>query len=295
MKETAEDCPWASIAREFSQSNKSSDDLEAILRKWSPNFYESLLRDAKNLPAKDLWGLSSNFDENTHAETVDRTLLSHVLTWMEAPPLSGPDSRITHAGIEHTYGYMMSNLLTSRGYKRLRWVRGYLESGFGLPQGVLGPLPHEGTMLTNVTYFLGKLALIDHPESQAILEDFEVPLEFKRYPYQKLKVQRLEEVIDLSPEEKFTIRTDIVPFPNEVEHLPFTGILIYSVLDSTEGRPRLITGFPIDQAVANSILDKSRLGPNQPIEIRFNAYIPGLSEESSNWKGVRRISSAHNL
>lgn len=126
-KETAEDCPWATIVRDFLQSNQSRDAFEAIIRKWSPRFHESLQMDARNIPAKDLWGWSANYDDNMLAETVNRALLSHLLAWMEAPPLSGPESRIAHAGIEHTYGYMLSNLLTSRGYKRLRWVRGLSE------------------------------------------------------------------------------------------------------------------------------------------------------------------------
>ncbi|MDB4733216.1 hypothetical protein OAF42_02115 [Planctomicrobium sp.] len=100
-----------------------------------------------------LWGQSLNVDDNTGTLIVEPKILQ-VLSQLSGVPL---DSPIVHAGVEHTYGYLLSLIETPYGKKRERWVNSYLEKALGLSRPMFAPVVPQGTLLTNLTYFLGRI------------------------------------------------------------------------------------------------------------------------------------------
>src|SRR5262249_2770464 len=74
-------------------------------------------------------------------------------------------SPVVHAGLQHTYGYLFSLIETPYGAKRDRWVTTDLETGFGLELSLLGEKPHDGTLLANLTWFLGRIVFRGRPAS----------------------------------------------------------------------------------------------------------------------------------
>ena len=67
------------------------------------------------------------------------------------------DGKIVHAGLDHTYAYLFSTLKTKYGFKRDRWLNDSIENGFQIKSFSLRPWPIEGTLLSNLTYFIGQI------------------------------------------------------------------------------------------------------------------------------------------
>jgi hypothetical protein len=266
--ETAEDYPWASMARQLIAN--PNEPLPEVIA-WQ------IRSDATRIKTKELWGRSINYDEMANGQIVDTNIIEKIsaLAGVEAP-----NGRIVHAGFEHTYGYLFSILKTSFGYKRARWVRPDIEDGFGLPRGTLGPQPDYGTLLMNVTYFGGRIASLN-PDSNGVHPAL------LNIDYGNLTIERLTERVELE-QRTIELRTDIVHFPN----LPTTkgkneALLVYAVADSNEPHAKLITLFPVDGSFATRIFDPKNLGTNKPITTRYNAYVEGLTGMSPSPKGSR--------
>ena len=101
------------------------------------------------------------------------------------------------AALNHTYGYLFSEVPTPYGYKRARFVKGIIEKGFGLPVGLFSGIPQKGTLLSNLTKFIGTIAFRDNAdcikELQASIESGNIPkvTELENFGYSTLKVKRL--------------------------------------------------------------------------------------------------------
>ena len=78
-----------------------------------------------------------NYDLNASGEFAKAAIVNPLILQMiertaNFPVILDPrEPRIVHAGFEHTYGYIFSTLKTPYGYKRARWVRNEIETGFG--------------------------------------------------------------------------------------------------------------------------------------------------------------------
>jgi hypothetical protein len=277
LGETSEDCPFAEIARTEQAGGKFD------LKHSDPLLYGQLLQDAQHSGMKSLWGQSSNFDELAKATIVDPPILKSLAELFKTPWIS---DQISHAGLEHVYGYLFSTLKTDFGYKRARWVRGEMEGGFGLKEGTLSPETPSGsggTLFQNVTYFFGRIAFRDDPLRLKTLErdSPEVAKQVKGFNYAELKTQRLEEII---ASQKVMIHTDFVPFPTRPDHF----LLVYSIVSN--GVSMLITGFPVDKSFVDNRLNEDDLGEHKPIVTRYNAFLEGISTKS--FTGTRRVVSA---
>jgi hypothetical protein len=288
LGETQEDCPWAEISR------TSPFDL----KKEDPTLATQITTDGERHQLKNLWGQSINYDELAHGIILDPILLKSLSQLFKTPWIS---DRVTHAGLEHTYGYLFSTLKTAFGYKRARWVHGDIERGFSMTVGTFGPHASEtsgGTLFSNVTYFFGEIAFRNDPIPLATLKRFAdmTPNAFaegvKNFNYSSLKTVRLEETIanenNQTASRPVVLRTDLVLFPNKpTDVTPNSNqyLLIYSVV--TEGSAKLITGFPVSPSFVDQTLNPSNLGEHKPITVRYNAFIEGLSGETL--QGTRRI------
>jgi hypothetical protein len=280
--ETDLDCPWADAAR----ATEGIDDLSRIrliLDEKIPGFTAQVEKDASVRDLLNLWSLSRNIDES-NLQTGIKTVPANIIAFLNSilNVTYNADFTEGHAGLTHTYGYLFSNAYTPYGYKRLRYVAGETEAGFGLPQGLFSGLPSTGTLLSNLTTFAAPIAFRDSPVAKGELQDvvdsglLTIPSDIASYNYSNLKVKRLVEIV---ANEKYYLemRTDIVNFPFENTHGNNRALLIYSIdFRSPEqpARPRLVTVFPVDAGFATGLFNPTSLGTSVSMKLKYNAVLP---------------------
>lgn len=284
--ETIEDCPWATLTKE---AIAGQTPLSVILK---DNLWPMIEQDSQKEILKEAWGTSINYDEMEKQVIIQPRIVKELITIFNVNPLWDEQSKLMHAGLQHTYGYLLSNLKTSFGYKRARWVRNELEHGFNLPEGILGPNPKDGTLFSNVSYFLTHLSYRDEPFFLRPFQDNKIqtaiPAELKNYNYANPKRIRLEEMVKIG-ERTIVIRTDIFTFPNlPADPKSNSALLIYSILDSKEKGPKLISGFPVATSFSERLFQEKYLTGIQTINTRYNAWVEGVTGANPPLKGTRR-------
>jgi hypothetical protein len=316
--ESTEDCPWAGVARQLMAEADAGSDRQvgARLKQLLPQLDEAIHQDSLRKSWRYLWGRSINYDEHAKGVIVHPAIVEaliarfgirtpmNIQNIQEEKHVEGSASellgksvltdpaghQLVHAGLEHTYGYLLSVLKTSFGYKRARWVNGEIEKGFELPAGTLGPQPPSGTLFANVTYFAGKIAFRDNEARLSTLEQGRKDLapKLRDFDFSKLAPIRLEEVLKAKDSggqsREIVLRTDLVPFRHPQKN---THLLVYSISDPLTGGDLLITAFPVDQKFANTATDENGLGKDKLVQTRYNAFVEGVTGTSH--KGVRRI------
>jgi len=270
--ETALDCPWAGAARLLSAKAALKEPLGPVFSAYTPGIIKQLAADRADPELLRLWGESVNFDEMANGVIVDPDILAFLASGLGA---ARPAGLRAHAGMEHTYGYLFSLLRTKFGFKRARWVNDDIESGLGLPRGLIGPDPAEGTLLSNVTCLAGGIALKDDAAASALLAKAACPGILKKYATARIPRSRLRETVKLSGNRKVSLRTDLVPF-GKVSAAGNSHLLIYSVYDSAQKKASLITAFPVAEAFVRTVLDPGGLGRGKPVQTRYNAWVDGL-------------------
>lgn len=260
--ETALDRPWADIGRAAAAAPDAPAALE-ILRSSAPALVRELEADARRPAMLSLWGQSLNFDEHARATIVAPHVLEAFASVLGLP---APRGEVGHAGMTHSYGYVFSVLKTPYGFKRQRWVSGELEAGLGLPPGTFAPVPPKGTLLSNLTGFLGGIAFRGDERERWLAA------KPRRFDLSRRKPRRLSETVTLPDGRSFVLRTDLVPY------LRGDGsLLVYSYRDVAAARAFLITAFPVAKAFADSLLDPKTLGEGRLITTRYNGYVDGVT------------------
>lgn len=256
-----------------------------------PWLCQQIVRDADTSGLFDLWTECSNYDELAGVSIVEPGVLQAIGN-LARLPLSGTT---VHAGLQHTYGYLLSTIVTRFGYKRDRWLSPMLEAGFGLPTDVLGPIPSQGTLLSNATLFAGKMAFRGQAPAIRRLKKI---ASAAADAVQELDVGRFEqhrivETVSLRDSRgrfrSIRIQTDLVPFPNDVAGCTEDTLLVYSIDDSSRGGTRLTTLFPIAPPFLSELMNRDRFGSRVEIRTRFNAYVEGWSGQTLS--GRRTIES----
>jgi len=266
---------WFNTAQKMALAT-TPEEMRSILDENIPGFASGIEKDSsQNRDLVNLWGLSRNIDES-HLTDGTRTVPANVISFLNSILKVKYDDQFIygHAGLTHTYGYLMSNLQTPFGFKRARYVVGEIESGFGLSNGLLSGRPTQGTLLSNLTNFAAVIAFRDHPEMLSGLKS-EVP-QIADFNYQDLKPSRLLELVQ---NERFTLelRTDIVPFIKENSKGKNSSLLIYSIDFHAQGQksePRLITVFPVEKNFVNGVFLPTGLGDQMAIKLKYNAALP---------------------
>ena len=252
------DCPWAGWVREFEGAKARGLELPESIR-------ISLERDREDAALREAWGLSQNFEESAGAEIVRRAILSLLAKNYGVQIEERGAKSVIHAGLIHTYGYLLSNLRTPFGFKRARWVSGRLEEGFSLPAQSLGPEAHtlseRSTLLSQVTYLAMRIA---HQDQGLEWERWRARLEARATPELKSLVlpasERATEIQRLRSGESIEWVTDLVSLPRD----PRGGrLLVYSL--RSQGVTRVITAFPVERDFAQR--------KNSPVKPRYNAWV----------------------
>ncbi|MFK7766865.1 MAG: hypothetical protein AB8B55_06555 [Mariniblastus sp.] len=243
------------------------------------------IRQDANSKWLDSWGQSLNFDEYEKATIVDPKILSTIGRIANHPIRDG---RSYHAGLMHTYGYLLSNLKTRYGFKRERWTNGLLESSFGLPKGMLSSSPVEGTLLQNVSYVMSQISFsksttVFAKTANAKTNPLLVPESLAKIRFDRLPTTRISEVVTLpNTRQRLKIYMDIVKFKRSD---PLESFMVYSTeLRSTQ---QLITCFPMSTAVGDELIVNAKKNETL-IRPRFNLSFPGFPV--AGLKGKRTVS-----
>ena len=259
-----------------------------LLRRCMPRFYAHARRVRKERAVLRRWGWSVNVDELANTEIVDTRLLIMLGKMMDV----AMDGAAVHAGVQHTYGYLLSTVMTPFGYKRDRWIQPTIELGFGLPESTLQAFPKRGTLLANLTCFLDQLAFPNQrlPKIIGTRPVLPTPLRIDRnQPKRKNKAApelrakrsvengwRITERLTSRRKglsRRLEIYTDLIPFPYS-SNTADVGLLVYSLREN-ESPPKLITTFPIGPSMMENMLDGQPYGSNVEVRLRFNAYVKG--------------------
>ncbi|MGZ3726987.1 MAG: hypothetical protein ACXWQQ_14375 [Pseudobdellovibrio sp.] len=289
-KEEASDCPWAEVTKKIVNEKKSCD---TVFKK-DLNFILAQLRlDKKSEKSISLWGEAKNFDDNAKAVIVDPIIINCLAKKLNIhDPLQkqeGFDS--VHAGLQHTYSYLFSNLMTPYGYKRARWTKDDIQVGLGLTPNTLTPLTKSGAFLTNATYIFAKLAFKDKPELVQELEKTGLKNKSLSPELIKFKAEDFEikNLIETSP--NFVIHTTFVKFKTPPTSTQNSHLLIYWVEDLKKQMRYFISGFPVEAGFVEKALDPKNLGDSKPISARYNAWLPALNSGKEALLGKREVSN----
>jgi hypothetical protein len=265
------------------------------LKEHAPTIARQIMMDADS-PLLELWGTSRNFDENARDTIVHRKTLT-AINHLAGMPQKGD---VHHAGLLHTYGYLFSLLKTPYGYKRDRWLRPTIENGLRIPAHTVRAEPREGTLLQNLTYFLGRIIFRDSPrELQTLaISDLPVAAGLVQYDYHRLNVDRISERVTLPGDNctsrRVTLLTDLVRFiPRRKSQKTVRSLLIYAAYDAAQGGTKLLTCFTVTSKVSAMLCDSTSLGRNKPIRLRYNGVIDGFPHDVV--LGTRRLVTEQHL
>jgi hypothetical protein len=247
-----------------------------VLRERCPHIRRQILRDGRHRGLLACWGRSVNVDENAGQLIVHPAILKGIGR-LAGVPMAG---RSVHAGLQHTYGYLFSLIVTPYGAKRDRWLATDWKRAFCIARSLLTDRPGQGTLLANATWFLGHIVHRDRPQALRRLER-NVPTaapSLADYPFACLNVSRVVEqvIVRGKTEREVLLITDLVPFLDAGEAGEENTLLIYSI--NIESEPiRLITAFPVSARVVEEIKGSvPRRRGTVDVRLRYNAYVPEL-------------------
>lgn len=217
------------------------------------------LKTAKEISAK-YWTDSTTFDEIAKAPILPENVLDALGIRHEAA------GGVVHvpAGMMHTYGYLFAQLATPYGLKGKRWIESRVDERLGLPAGTFSPVAPRGEFASNVTAAFLKLV----GERPSVASAAKLKLKAKASGFVE------EKIVWKTPDgktEKASVFTHLVPLKKLSGYESTDSqLLIYSLV--RDGRRLLVTGFPVDEKFAESIM-KTPAGKSASFRPRFNLYI----------------------
>jgi hypothetical protein len=248
----------------------------SVLKRLCPHICQQIRRDARCPELLSLWGRSVNVDENVRQIIVHPAILKAIGS-LAGVPMRG---RVVHAGLQHTYGYLFSLIDTPYGAKRDRWLSTDMERGLGIDLTLLGDRPHSGTLLANLTWFVGQIVFRDRPRLRQRLEANRAAVapSLLCYDYARLEVCRIMEqaVLPGKPAREVSLVTDLLRYPHPpADSTQDDTLLVYSIQQGNSSL-KLITAFPVRPAMVRDLRASVRPGKVQ-VRPRYNAYVRGFS------------------
>ena len=274
------------IARRLiAATNQTLADRTAILKRLCPELVHQMETDRGPSGPLIFWGRCRNFDEHAGQVIVDQAILEtifHVANQRFS-------AEHPHAGLQHTYGYLLSVIDTPYGRKRDRWVRTSLESAFGLPPDVLGPSPTDGTLLANATWLAGSIAFQGHVRlkwmQRCLLKRVAHSLPEMRFDLLK-KLRYTETVllpISRGSRSRVSLVTDLVPMPCvDAGRSGENWLLVYSIDDDRNQHPQLVTLFTVTEEFVQAIRERAATRRRSDLRLRYNAHVPGFPTDEAS-------------
>jgi len=278
-------------AEKLIAGDKAGKKLETILKRSCPEVYQQIAENSRYPKMLGLWGESYNFDEHARRRIVHPAIVQ-LIGRIAGIEMKG---RIVHAGLQHTYAYLFSLIDTPYGFKRERWVETGLEQGLAVDEDALGPCPRQGTLLSNATYLLGRIAFRGRRKELAVLRQHRhlVDEDLLGLPFRSMKSQKILERFRAPSESgkhrDVTLHTDLVrlPFDKQTAQNAST-LLAYSIVDQSKPSAQLITAFTVTAASVQELL-RLKTGERVEINVKFNAHVEGIDRNVV--LGNRSISS----
>ena len=272
------------IARRLiAAANQPLADRIALLKRLCPEFVHQMETDRGPNGPLIFWGRCRNVDELAGQVIVDPAILETVFR-ITVQPFS-PKS--PHAGLQHTYGYLLSIIDTPFGRKRDRWVKTSLESAFGLPPDVLGPSPAAGTLLANATWLAGNIAFQGHNRLKWMRRCLSkrVARSLREVQLDCLKGFRVRETTTFPTTRglcaNVSFVTDLVRMPCvDAGNCGECWLLVYSIDDDRRHHPQLITLFTVTDDFVQALRERAATRLRSDLRPRYNAYIPGFPAEA---------------
>lgn len=259
------------LAEATAQLNAVADggDVGAVvlaLREMLPEIAGQMERDGESQELLGMWGMSANADASDPGTPTVHPVLLAGIGELVGIDMKGEE---VHAGVMHTYGYLLSNLETPFGFKRERYTQPVVENGLGLAKGSLSPRPKEGTLLANLTYVAGKVAFGDEVDVGGVRESLvNTPAKFgDRFLLRETVLEADGVVLD----EPVELRTELVEFGGDVRGKD-THWLVYSVWEGERGK--LITAFPVGRWMVKKLARQG--GKDGEIRGRYNVRLGEL-------------------
>ena len=265
---------YQKIALVMNEAAEAGRPVGGILYRRCPGIVRQIEADKVSKAVFRLWGNTLNADEVVGQTIVHPSILKAIGDLAEVDCTG----ETIHAGLEHTYGYLFSTIETPFGFKRDRWVKPDIENGFQIERPALRPVPTEGTLLSNLTYFLGRHVFRGCRRELFLLRSLREHVSREvadASRYRTTNLIRVEEAVRLRGGVEVTIHTDLIPFAVRTESV--FALHVYWVQDSREKNAQLITAFPVSRAFASDILDDASFGKRLPIRTRFNGFVHGIT------------------
>lgn len=294
LGESPEDCPWAALTRSL---KAQTEPLKPLLKEHVAPLARAIADDSLENELKATWAEAVNYDEYAKGIIVEPSTLSELakLFAVSEPFLAGESRSVVHAGLQYTYAYLFSNLKTPFGYKRARWVRRDIESGFRLPEGTIAPQPKSGSLFRNVTTLALRLIDLPVPPSKHSAAKAITSINVKKFKRFVLR-ETIETEVSLGSDPKpsqakgFVLSTYLIEFPKADPSQKNSHLLIYTLApDNDSKNQKLVTVFPVESSFKDQIADPTKLGENQPIQLRYNGYHRALYQKPG-FRGKRAFS-----
>ncbi len=266
-----------SAAQAMAAAAAKGQSVLGVLEKYCPHVYRQILYDRMFPGLLSLWGRSVNLDENV-GQVIVHPAIVQAIGELAGVPMLGP---VVHAGLLHTYGYLFSLIDTPYGAKRDRWLSPKLARGFGFDLSLLSDRPRQGTLLANLTWFLGQIVYRDRPPSLRRLEPSAPAAApaLLAYDYARFAVCRVVEQVVLGAKRKraVSLLTDLVPFPQPPSDAGAESTLLaYAVQNGSRAPVKLVTAFGVKSEVVGAL--KASVPPQGSVAVRlqYNGYVAGL-------------------
>ncbi|MCX6526146.1 MAG: hypothetical protein NTX58_15490 [Actinobacteria bacterium] len=234
-----------------------------ILQLESPDLLELLNLDLADEALLDRWGSSTTTEKNGSA-SVPQALAQLFATRLGSH--AGLD--YGHAGLNHTYGYLLSPVPTKHGRKRHRWTSQEVAHTLGIPGKwplSQGSSPQQG-MLAEVTAALESVAPLNRPDawsSPATATATAHALAMK-------VLRELPANGESTNGTRWTARTRVLRRADLTAEQASKGdqlLLVYS-LSVDAGPERYITAFPVSAAWYAELKD-----PDENPHLKYNASL----------------------
>ena len=232
------------------------------------------IRRDRESPWLGIWGDSLNYDEYEHQQIVDRKILNVI---GRLAGMSVSSGRVCHAGLIHTYGYLLSNLKTRFGAKRARWLNGRMEKSIGLKTRLFCPDQMCGSFFQNVSCLASRLVFSNRNGLNPWGD--EIPRPLLDFDGSDLKRQRITETVRID-RQKLELFTDLI----SINKRSAEALLVYSYRYRRE--QKLVTLFLVSKTAWSELVAQPE-GSRVLVRPRFNVFVSNFP--ASGLLGERRI------
>lgn len=257
-----------------------------VFRRRCPEILRQIRRDAERSGPLPFWARCLNIDEFAGTTIVSPAVLE-VLAVTAQRPMS---TTRPHAGLQHTYGYLFSVIPTPFGMKRDRWLNDVFERAFRLPSATFGPAPFPGSLLSHATWLAGHFAFRGENRLRRLQRHLAVRItpELRKLPLGESTLRKgsfrlLETVVIATrrtPNVEIQFRTDLIRMPSTIGELSTTPyLLVYSVADSRNRHPQLVTMFATSEEFREEVAARALKRRRSDIRPRYNAFVSGFPSE----------------